>query len=135
MVWVTQLTVGSAVPATAMITSNQLLRLAGERVDLRPRPVKGTPSLRVGPVVALAADPPAPKLLKITKLVGAFGLRVHGRGVGGVVARRCETRVPVEVSGDTVVVGHGGVLARVPLWVTNAHLQCWDQLLWEREPQ
>lgn len=116
------LTIRSAVPATAVVTGSQLLRLTCESIDLRSRPVKGTPSHHIGPVVALAADPAATKLLEKAKLVRAFGFRVDGRGIGGVVAWGREAGVSVEVSGDAVVVGHGGVLAWVPLWMTDAHV-------------
>lgn len=104
-----------------MVTSSHLLRLSGEGIDLHSGPVEGAPTHSIGSIVALATDPTATKLFKIAKLITASRGRVYRCRIGGIMAGCCEAGVPVEVSGDAVVVGYGGVLAWVPLGVTDTH--------------
>lgn len=80
------------------------------------------PPYSVWPIIALAADPAATELFEITKLVGAFGIRVHRCCIGSIVARGRETSVPVKVRGDAMVIVDGSVLAWVPFRMTDTHL-------------
>lgn len=104
-----------------MITPCNLLYLLRNGVDFGPRVVERTPAHVVGAVPALATDPAPSELLKEAELVGTLRLCVYGCRVGGVVTGRGDSGCSIEVSGHAVVVGHRGVLARVPFGVTNAH--------------
>lgn len=116
------LTIWSTIPATAVITPRQLLQLVCGKVDFCPGPVIGAPSYRVGALLAHAADPAAAELIEVAELVGAFGCRVDGGGVGGVVAGGSDAGVAVEMGGYAVVEAHGGVLAWMPLGMADTHV-------------
>lgn len=86
--------------------------------------MKCAPSHVVRSIVALAANPATTEFFEIAKLVGAFGIRVHRCRICGILARGSETSVPIKVRGDTMIVVDGGVLAWMPLRMTDTHL--WD---------
>lgn len=119
-----KLTIRSTIPATTVITRRDLHLLPID-IGLHPRAMKRAPAGHVGPVITLAADPAAAELLEVAELVGAFGVRVDGGGVGGVVAGGGDARVGVEVRGHAVVVVYGCVLAWVPFGMADAHFEAW----------
>lgn len=98
-----------------------MLYLLRNGVDLCSWVVERAPADVIGAVPALATDPAPSELLKEAELVGTLGLRIYGCRVGGVVTGSGDPSCSIETSGHAVVVGHRGVLARVPFGVTNAH--------------
>lgn len=104
-----------------MITLGNLFHLLRDCVHLGPRSVVSAPPNEIGPIVAFAADPAPTELFEVAQLVGTLGIAIYRRGVGSVVARSRDPGCSVEMSGHAVVVSHRGVLAWMPLGMSNTH--------------